>query len=116
MAASVHDLIETIQQLPPPDQQFVAQSVLVSLQRDSAVQTIDALKARNPDEWLAIEIPQGEDRYDPSRGRLIAHNRDRRAVWEKVETLPSSTDIFVFFNGEVLARDFAIAIDDTNAS
>lgn len=112
MTSRVQELIQTIQQLSQPEREAIAESVLKLLHADSAIQSLDGLKARYPDEWLAVIVPEGEDRYEPRQVRLAAHSPDRATVWQQIAPLREQ-DIFVFYNGPVAAKGFGIAFHDT---
>jgi hypothetical protein len=70
------------------------------------------LKIQYPNEWLAVIIPEREDRYNPQQGYLIAHNSDRSLVWQQVVDLPADEDVYVFFNGPIAAKGFGIIFHD----
>ena len=110
---TAEDLVQTIRQLAPAEKEQVIASVLQLLRAETEVKDLADLKTRYPDEWLAILIPEGEDRYSPRRGRLIAHSPDRSFVWQQVNSLPASEDIYVFLNGPVATKGFGITFHDT---
>ncbi len=113
MPTKVEDLVHEIQQLSPSEKEYVMESVLKLLQTEREIRSLADLKAQYPDEWLAVVIPEGEDRYDPQQGRLVAHSPDKSFVWERVADLPADEDIYVFFNGPVAAKGFGIIFHDT---
>lgn len=113
MDTKVEDLIQTIQQLSQPEKEYVIESVLNLVRTESEIRSLTDLQARHAGEWLAVIIPEGEDRYDPQRGRLVAHSPDRSFVWQHVADLPASQDVYVFFNGPVAAKGFGITFHDT---
>jgi len=114
MSTQVKDLIQTIQQLPRPEKQLVIESVLKSLQKTaSEVQSLADLRARYAGEWLAVAIPEGEDLYNPQRGRLVVHSQDRSFVWQQIDALAQGEDVYVFYNGPVAAKGFGIVFHDT---
>ena len=73
MVMSVQEIIRSIEQLPLSEREFVVRSIVKTIQDNEHVQSVASIKRQHPDEWLAIIIPDGEDAYDPKRGRLIAH-------------------------------------------
>jgi len=73
---------------------------------------IDEFKATYPDQWIALAIPEGEDRYEPKRGYLISHSPHREAVWAIVNAMPSDEGVYVFFNGPVMAKGFSVTFYD----
>lgn len=73
---------------------------------------IDEFKATYPDQWIALAIPEGEDRYEPKRGYLISHSPHREAVWAIVNAMPSEEGVYVFFNGPVMAKGFSVTFYD----
>ncbi len=116
MTMSVQEIIRSVEQLPFAQRELVVQTIVKGMQGNQRVQGLASIKSQYPDEWLAIIIPDGEDRYEPKRGRLIAHSLDRSRVWEQVEKLPSTENVFVFFNGPIAAKGFGMAFHDTDAS
>ncbi len=112
MAVKVEELLHEIQQLSPSEKEHVIETVIESLRTDSEIESMADLKALHPDEWLAVIIPEGEDRYDPQRGRLLAHSPDKSFVWQCVADLPTSEAVYVFFNGPVTAKGFGIIFHD----
>ena len=114
MVMSVQEIIRSVEQLPLSERELVVRSIMKTIQDNEHVQSVASIEKQHPDEWLAIIIPDGEDAYDPKRGRLIAHGPDRSGVWEQVNALPATENIFVFFNGPVAAKGFGIAFYDTD--
>jgi len=113
MVTKVEELVKTIQRLSPSEKEYVIGSVLRFMQTESEIQSLADLKARYPGEWLAVIIPEGEDRYNPQRGCLVAHSPDKSSVWQRVADLPASEDVYLFFNGPVAAKGFGIIFHDT---
>lgn len=113
MATKVEKLLQEIQQLSPADREHLLEAILKFLQTEAEAGDLATLKAQYPNEWLAVIIPEDEDRYDPQRGHLIAHNPDKSVVWQRVLDLPVDEDIYVFFNGPVAAKGFGITFHDT---
>ena len=114
MATNVQEIIRTIEQLSAAEREYVVRSVLKTLPSKGEVQSLASLKRQYPNEWLAIVIPDGEDAYDPRRGRLVAHNTDRSTVWEQMNLLSTSEDVFVFFNGPIAPKGFGLVFYDTD--
>jgi hypothetical protein len=59
---------------------------------------IDELRQRYPNEWIAVRLGPGGDRYRPERGYLLAHSPDREAVWRAVMQMASGQEAYLFFN------------------
>ena len=76
------------------------------------IRDIDEFKATYPGQWIALAIPEGEDRYEPKRGYLISHSPHREAVWAIVNAMPSDKGVYVFFNGPVMAKGFSVTFYD----
>jgi len=112
MTIEVEKLIQTIRQLPKTDREYLIESVS-QMQTKSDIQDLADLKSQYPNEWLAVMIPPEEDRYDPKRGRLIAHSPDRSFVWRQVAKMSASEDVYVFFNGPIAAKGFEIVFHET---
>ena len=113
MKTDVEELIQAIRQLSHSDREYLLETVFRSLRAESEIQSLDDLKTLFPGEWLAVIISAGEDRYEPQRGRLVAHSPDRAYIWRRVVDLPASDDVYVFFNGPVAAKGFGIIFHDT---
>ena len=109
MATNVQEIIRIIEQLSLAEREYVVRSVLGALPSKGEVQSLTSLKRQYPGEWLAQIIPEGEDAYDPQRGRLVAHDYDRSTVWEQVAWLSAMEDVYVFFNGPVAPKGFGMA-------
>jgi len=113
MAPNVKEIIQAIQHLPRSDQVDILATLLKALQAGPDVQNLASLKAQYPNEWLAVIIPEGEDRYNPQQGWLVVHSPDRSLVWQQVADLPAEEDVYVFFNGPIAAKGFGIIFHDT---
>jgi len=113
MAPKVKEIVQTIQQLPHSEKEDILTALLKSLQVEPDVKSLADLKVQYPNEWLAVIIPEGEDRYNPQQGRLVTHNSDRSLVWQQVVDLPVDEDVYVFFTGPVATKGFGIIFHDT---
>ncbi len=113
MTPKTEELIQMIERLPRPEKDHVIEALLKLMEGEEEVQDLEELRSQYPGEWLAIVIPEGEDRYDPKRGRLIAHSPDRTVVWREVARLPENEDVYVFFNGPVAVKGFEVFFYDT---
>ena len=113
MAYNVEDLIQAIRQLSPSDREELLDTLLEYLRTESKVHDITDLESQFPNEWLAILLPENEDRYNPMRGHLIAHGPDKSVVWKQVGDLSTSDDVYVFFNGPIVSKGFGITFHDT---
>lgn len=74
--------------------------------------SLHELTTRYPGEWIAVRLPEGENRYNPQKGFLIAHHAEKTIVWEQVNQLPQETDVYIFYNGPVTPKGFGIAFHD----
>lgn len=113
VTTTVEELLQTIQALSHSEKEQVLEAVRQWLQTEIEIQPLSDLRSQYPNEWLAVVIPEGEDRYDPQRGRLIALNLDKSLVWQQVTELSTDEDVYVFFNGPVVAKGFGIGFHDT---
>lgn len=107
------NVIQTIQELSAEEKTLVLESLLKSQADKSNIQTLTDLQAQFPDEWLAVVVPVGEDRYAPQQGVLIAHDGDKGAIWQHIAKFSSSDDVYVFFTGKPSAKGFGITFYDT---
>ena len=106
-------VIQTIQELSAEEKSLILESLLKSQEDKSNIQTLTDLQAQFPDEWLAIVVPASEDRYTPQRGVLVAHAKDKTALWQSVAKFSPSDDVYVFFTGKPSAKGFGITFYDT---
>ena len=113
MIMSQKALIDTLEQLDPSGLDHFIEIALKLKKSKEEIRDLDEIKATYPDQWIALAIPKGEDRYEPQRGYLIAHSPHREAVWAIVNALPSDKDVYVFFNGPVTAKGFSVTFYDT---
>ncbi len=71
-------------------------------------QTLEAIKARFPDEYLLVEVTN-DDRGVPTRGILRSHGKDRKRVLGKMH-MHSGQPIYFFYNGVPAAPDTAYVL------
>ena len=109
----IAELVSTFQQLSPAEQRSVLNTLERAVEANAQPERLTDLRVKYPGEWLAIVIPDGEDRYAPEHGYLLAHDSDRLTVWQEVNTLAADQDVFVFFSGPTPAKGFAITFHDT---
>jgi hypothetical protein len=70
----------------------------MSTQTDDFV-CIPEVEKRHPDEWLAFEVAEEDEKGFPLRGRLLAHSPEREVIDEAVlEARPR--DFYVVWTGE----------------
>jgi len=53
-----------------------------------------------PDEWLLLEVIEKDIRGKPSRVRLLAHSKDRAAIYKAIPRYPD-TSVALYFTGKV---------------
>jgi len=106
------EVIQAIGALSSEEKNYILESLL-KFQTEPEIQKLSDLQAQYPNEWLAVILPAGEDRYAPSRGYLFAHSRERASVWRQVAQLPSSDDVYVFFTGAPSVKGFGVTFHDT---
>jgi len=106
-------LTDIVKQLDPSELDRLIELALKLKESKEEIRDLNELKATYPNQWIALAIPEGEDRYDPQKGYLMAHSLHREAVWAIVHALPANQDIYVFFNGPVTAKGFTITFYDT---
>jgi len=105
--------IDTLEQLDLSGLDHFIELALKLKRSKDRIRDLEELKATYPDQWIALAIPEGEDRYEPQKGHLVAHSPHREAVWAIVNALPSDKNVYVFFNGPVTAKGFSITFYDT---
>jgi hypothetical protein len=90
----IQELVNTFQALSPTEQQSLLNTLQRAYLANTQPERLEDLHLRYPDEWIAVMIPKGEDRYAPQRGYLLAHHQQRSAVWQAVEARGAAQDIF----------------------
>jgi len=113
ITSKVHAVMQSIQQLSAEEKKYIADAILKLPEVADAIQSLDDLQSRYPEEWVAVRAPAGEDRYAPTRGCLIAHHPDHNTLWRQV---PENMDVYVFFTGVMHAKAFGVAFDDTTGT
>jgi 3-methyladenine DNA glycosylase AlkC len=113
MMMSQKTLMDTLEQLDPSGLDHFIELALKLKRSKDRIRDLEELKVTYPDQWIALAISEGEDRYEPKRGYLIAHSPHREEVWAIVNALPSDKNVYVFFNGTVTAKGFSITFYDT---
>lgn len=109
----IQELVNTFQELSPTEQQSLLNTLQRAYLANTQPERLEDLQIRYPDEWIAVVILDGEDRYASQRGYLLAHHQQRSMVWQRVEARGADQDIFVFFTGSIPAKGFAITFHDS---
>jgi len=64
----------------------------------SSTVRLSELRRRYPNQWIAVQLGPGGNRFRPDRGYLLAHSPDRRVIWRKAMQVDSGQEAYVFFN------------------
>ena len=59
---------------------------------------LNELRQRYRNEWIAVRLGPGGDRYRPERGYLLAHSPEWEVVRRAVMGMASGQEAYVFFN------------------
>jgi hypothetical protein len=59
---------------------------------------VSELRARYPEEWIAVRLPPSGDRYRPDKGYLVAHSSSEDAIWRAAMTVGSGYEVYLSFN------------------
>lgn len=115
ITSKAQEVIRVIGTLSAEEKNYVLESLL-QFRTQSEIQEFDDLRAQYPDEWVAVILPDSEDRHAPQRGYLVAHHPERARVWQQIALLPSNVEIYVFFTGVPSVKGFGIAFHDATNS
>jgi len=69
--------------------------------------TINELEKKYPNEWILIEVIEENEYGEPIKGKLIAHDKVRDEIYEKIRS--TTGDISMFFAGEIPKKGYAVA-------
>ena len=73
----------------------------------SEISTVKELEKKYRNEWVLVEVLEENEYGEPTKGKLIAHNKNRDVVYEKLRT--TKGDISLFFAGEIPKKGYAVA-------
>ena len=65
------------------------------------VESIAAIEARYPEQWIALVIPPGEDEMTPETAMLVAYGTDPDDVWDAVARITFNQVVHVYYNGSL---------------
>ena len=64
----------------------------------SSMVRLRELRRRYPNEWIAVQLGPGGNRFRPDWGYLLAHGPGRRVIWREVMQVDSGQEACVFYN------------------
>ena len=71
------------------------------------VVSIKDLEKRYQDEWIMVEVVEENEFQEPTKGKLIAHSKDRDELYEMMKEAVG--DICLFFAGDIPKKGYAVA-------
>ncbi len=66
--------------------------------------TIDEIKARYPDEWVLIALPNSDILERPDKGEVLLHSKDYLELCYKASEIAKNIVTTIFFTGEPTNR------------
>lgn len=67
--------------------------------------TLKEIREKYRDQWVLVDVTAEDELNQPMAGRVLAHDRDRDAVYDQWETTPAK-DAFVFFTGDIVKKGY----------
>lgn len=62
--------------------------------------TLKEIRKRYQDQWVLVDVTAEDELNQPTAGRVLAHDRDRKQVYERLGAI-APRDPLVFFTGEI---------------
>jgi len=72
------------------------------------MESIDEIKKEFKDEWVLVEVLEKDELNQPTRGRVIAHSRNRDDTYDVIRKTKAK-DIAHFYTGEIPKKGYAVA-------
>lgn len=70
---------------------------------------IATIKKKHRNEWVLVEVVKEDTLNQPIEGNVIAHGKDRDAIYEKMKKLPEGFRVATFYTGKIPPKDMAFA-------
>lgn len=75
--------------------------------------TIDEIKKKFKDEWVLVEVVERDQMNRPTKGRVLAHSRNRDDTYEAMSRTKVK-HLYHFYTGEIPQKGYAVAFSAKN--
>jgi len=72
------------------------------------METVDEIKERFKDEWVLVEVLEKNELNQPTKGRVIAHSRNRDDIYDALKGTKGK-HTYQFWTGEIPDKGYAVA-------
>lgn len=72
------------------------------------MESIDEIKRKYKDEWVLVEVLEEDELNQPTRGRVIAHSRNRDDTYDAMKKT-KVRDVAHFWTGKIPIKGYAVA-------
>ena len=74
------------------------------------METIEEIKRKFKNEWVLVEVLEKDELNQPTRGRVIAHSRNRDDTYDAM-TKTKAKHLYHFYTGEIPKKGYAVAFE-----
>lgn len=74
------------------------------------MESIDEIKKKFKDEWVLVEVLEKDELNQPTKGRVIAHSRNRDDTYDAM-TKTKAKYLYHFYTGEIPKKGYAVAFE-----
>lgn len=72
------------------------------------MEKIEEIKKKFKDEWVLVEVLEKDEFNQPTKGRVIAHSRNRDDTYDAMSTAKAE-HLYHFYTGEIPKKGYAVA-------
>ncbi len=72
------------------------------------MESIDEIKKKFKDEWVLVEVLEEDELNQPTKGRVIAHSRNRDEVYDALKGTKGK-HTYQFWTGKIPEKGYAVA-------
>jgi len=72
------------------------------------MELIEEIKERFKDEWVLVEVLERDEMNRPTKGRIIAHSRNRDDTYNAMATVEAK-HLYHFYTGDIPKKGYAVA-------
>jgi len=72
------------------------------------METIEAIKRKFKNEWVLLEVLEENELNQPTKGRMIAHSRNRDDTYD---AMTKAKHLYHLYTGEIPKKGYAVAFE-----
>lgn len=72
------------------------------------MKTIEEIKKKFKNEWVLVEILERDELNQPTKGRIIAHSRNRDDTYDAMRRTKAK-HLYHFYTGQIPKKGYAVA-------